>query len=327
MPSEPDCAPRRLPRAVYERAESYLPWNVARLIFNTSIRPNWLEGTDGFWYKRSTRQGTEFVLIGADSGARQLLFDHQRLAEELSQSSGKFVTHDQLSLENLTLVKEGESPRIEFVFDGSNWTCDLESYACTRGEAPEAENPGEVASPDGRWVAFLRDGNVFVRECETGNERQLTGDAEQYYSYGALPEGRQSAITDKLLGRVLKPGLVWSPDSTRLLTYKLDERNIKEMYLLQSATPDNEVRPVLHSYKYPLPGDEHVEEASLLTIDVATGKQTLAQMEPLVSVLHNPLELNLAQWSKDGQSYYAIQGSRDRRQVELLRVDAETGEA
>jgi dipeptidyl aminopeptidase/acylaminoacyl peptidase len=327
MPSEPECAPHRLPRAVYERAESYLPWNVAKLIFNTSIQPNWIEGTDGFWYKRSTRHGTEFVLIDAASGARQPLFDHQRLAAELSQASGHFVTFNQLPFDELTVGEQGDVLHIEFVFDGSTWTCDLDNYACTRGEAPEVKNPAEVRSPDGRWVAFLRRGDVFVRACETGSERQLTDDAESHYSYGALPEGRQSAITDKLLGRVLKPGIAWSPDSTRLLTYKLDERNIKEMYLLQSATPDDDVRPVLHSYKYPLPGDEYVEEAALLTIDVATGKATPAQMEPLVSVLHNPLELNLVQWGKDGQSYYAIQGSRDRRQVELLRVDAETGEA
>ncbi len=327
MPSDPDCEARRLPRAVYERAESYLPWNVARLIFNTSINAQWGDGADRFWYKRSTRQGTEFVLIDAASGVRQPLFDHQRLASELSQASGTFVTHDQLPLADLKLVEADGSSRLEFVFDGSTWTCDLASYVCKRGEAPVAENPGEVQSPDGRWVAFLRGGNVYVREPESGNERQLTDDAEPYYSYGALPEGRQSAITDKLLGRVLKPGLVWSPDSTRLLTYKLDERNIKEMYLLQSATPDDDVRPVLHSYKYPLPGDEHVEEAALLTIDIATGKATPAQMEPLVSVLHSPLDLNLAQWSHDGQSYYAIQGSRDRRQVSLLHVDAETGEA
>jgi len=314
-------------RADYERAESYLPWNVAKLIFNTGIKPNWIDGSDRFWYRRSTRQGTDFVLIDAASGARQPLFDHQQIASGLSQAAGTFVTHDDLPLADLKLtVDDTGTSHLKFAFAGSTWSCDLDSYEFTRTGEPEEERRGEVISPDERWVAFTREGNIVIRERDSGNERQLTDDAEPYYGYGTLPEGRQTAITDKLLGRVLKPGIAWSPDSTRVLTYRLDERQIKEMYLLQTATPEDQVRPVLHSYKYPLPGDEHVEEAALLVIDIATAKAVPAKTDPLVSLLHNPLELNLAWWSKDGQSFYVIHGARDRRQVRLLHVDAETGE-
>jgi dipeptidyl-peptidase-4 len=316
-------------REDYARAESYMPWNVAKLVFNTGIKPHWIGDSDRFWYRRSGRDGTEFVVIDPTDGSRRPAFDHARLAASLSQASGTYCTHNQLPFEDISLVtKDGadDDSRVEFVFDGVLWSCDLESNCCTRGDAPEEEKRDEVRSPDGRLAAFIRDGNLFVREIESGAEWQLTDDAEPYYGYGTLPGGRQSEVTDKLLEKPLKPGVAWSPDSTRLLTYRLDERAIEPMYLLQTAVPPDQVRPVLHSYRYPLPGDEHVETAQPLVIDVADGRQVPAKGDPIVSVLHNPIDLNLLWWGKDGRRYYIIRGSRDRRQISLSRVDARTGE-
>ena len=318
-------------RADYARAESYMPWNVRKLVFNTGVKPNWIGKSDRFWYQRSSPNGTEFVLVDSSDGSRRPAFDHQRLAASLSRSSGTYHTHNQLPFSAIKLEfdeenDDAEPTRVEFVVDGMTWSCDLETYECTRGDEAKADARDEVKSPDGRLVAFLRDGNLFVREVESGSERQLTDDAEPYYGYGTLPGGRQSEVTDKLLNKPLKPGVAWSPDSTRLLTYRLDEREIEPMYLLQTAVPANKVRPVLHEYRYPLPGDEHVESAQPVVIDASNGDQVLAKGEPIVSVLHNPIDLNLLWWSKDGRSYFVIRGSRDRRKVSLSVVDAKSGE-
>ncbi len=315
-------------RADYERAESYMPWNMSRLIFNTGVTPHWIGDSDRFWYQRTGRDGTQFVVIDPSNGSRQPAFDHERLAAALSQVSGTYHTHNQLPFSEITLIEEeGGASRVEFVIDGVKWSCNLESYACTREDHDEEKREDEVTSPDGQWAAFVREGDLFVRSLSTNEERRLTDDAEPYYGYGTLPGGRQSEVTDKLLGKPLKPGVAWSPDSTRLLTYRLDEREIEPMYLLQTAVPADRVRPVLHEYRYPLPGDEHVEVASPLVINIESGEQVAARTEPLLSVLHNPIELNLLWWSKDGRSYFMIRGSRDRREVTLSRIDAKTGEA
>ena len=316
----------RLTRADYERAESYLAWNVAKLMFNTGVTPHWLDESDRFWYRRTGRDGSEFVVIDPAHGSRRPAFDHERLAAALSQASDTYVIHNQMPFDEITLKTDADgNEQAEFTFDDSRWTCDLKSYECTRGEAPEEEKRDEVRSPDGHLAAFILGGNVFVREVESGNERQLTNDAEPHYGYGTLPAGRQSEITDKLLGTPLKPGVAWSPDSSRLLTYRLDERDIEPMYLLQTAVPPGTVRPVLHEYRYPLVGDDHVEVMQPLVIDVSNGKQVVSQGDPIVSVLHSPMELNLVWWSKDGRSYYIIRGSRDRRSVTLAQVEAKSG--
>lgn len=91
----------------------------------------------------------------------------------------------------------------------------------------------------------------------------------------------------------------WSPDSRRLFTTRLDERRVKELHLLQSAPPDGSARPVLHSYRYAMPGDEELPLAELLVIDVETGECVKAQCPPLLAPLMSPVELQLTAWSED----------------------------
>ena len=46
----------------YRRAETYLSWNVQKRAFLKAVAPNWIDGTDRFWYCVQTPAGTEFVL-------------------------------------------------------------------------------------------------------------------------------------------------------------------------------------------------------------------------------------------------------------------------
>src|SRR5688500_15958043 len=71
----------------YARAESFLPWNAAKLAFKLNVEPNWLDepgGDDRFWYRNQTRDGSEFVLVDPAAGSRAPAFDHVWLAASLS---------------------------------------------------------------------------------------------------------------------------------------------------------------------------------------------------------------------------------------------------
>ena len=139
------------------------------------------------------------------------------------------------------------------------------------GDREEETPKTEVRSPDGRWAAFVREDNLFVREIATGAERQVTTDGEPYNAYAALPGSSLSAVTDTVIGRPATPALQWSPDSTKFVTYRLDERDVRDMYLLQSVPTDGTARPTLHPYRYPLPGDAHVPLAHLVVVNAARG--------------------------------------------------------
>ncbi len=50
--------------------------------------PNWIGNSERFWYPRSVKQGTEFMLVDAASGIKKPAFDHEKLAVAISAASG-----------------------------------------------------------------------------------------------------------------------------------------------------------------------------------------------------------------------------------------------
>jgi hypothetical protein len=74
--------------ADYERARGlrsvYMP-----LAINMPGAAAWIRGTDHFWYRRTVKGGSEFVLVDAANLTRCTAFDHERLAASLSAASGE----------------------------------------------------------------------------------------------------------------------------------------------------------------------------------------------------------------------------------------------
>ncbi len=307
----------------YARAERFLPWNATKLIFNAEVRPNWIADSDRFWYRRMARDGATFRVVDPATGRSDLAFDHVRLTAAFSEAAGAHYVHTALPFEAIEFVN-GERA-IRFDAGGKRWTCDLATYVCTPGEKEERSKT-EVRSPDGRWAAFVRGDNLFLREIATGAERQITTDGERHNAYAALPGSSLSAVTDRVIGKPATPTLLWSPDSTRFVTYRLDERNVRDMHLLQSVPTDGGARPTLHPYRYPLVGDEHVPLAHLLVVDAASGRVLPLETEPLATMTRTtPFEQRNVWWSGDSARVYAIGQRRGHRSVALQVADAATG--
>ena len=62
--------PRVLTTADYARAEKLMGYNTAPLVFRSGVRPAWLPG-DRFWYRITTPDGSEFLLIDPSKGTRE----------------------------------------------------------------------------------------------------------------------------------------------------------------------------------------------------------------------------------------------------------------
>src|SRR5205807_9763771 len=68
------------------------------------------------------------------------------------------------------------------------------------------------------------------------------------------------------------PAVFWSPDSKRIATYMMDQRNFPRLTITQSAPPD-QFRPKYSSYAYPLPVDFDLPTAKLVVFDVTRRKR------------------------------------------------------
>ncbi|MHB8647643.1 MAG: S9 family peptidase [Thermomicrobiales bacterium] len=311
--------------ADYARAERFLPANATKLIFNAAVAPHWIAESDRFWYRRTGRDGAAFVLVDPATGRSEPAFDHVRLAAALSEAAGSHHVHTALPFETFSF--ENDEQAIRFDAADKPWMCDLTTYDCVPGEKEEKDKT-EVRSPDGRWAAFVRDDNLFVREIATGEERQITTDGKPYHAYAALPGSSLSAVTDRVIGKPATPALQWSPNSTKFVTYRLDERKVRDMHLLQSVPTDGSARPVLHAYRYPLVGDEQVPLAHLLVVAVESGSVIPLKIEPLATMTRTtPFEQRNVWWSGDSTRVYAISQRRGHRSVALQIADAATGKS
>jgi dipeptidyl aminopeptidase/acylaminoacyl peptidase len=182
-----------------------------------------------------------------------------------------------------------------------------------------------LISPDGRWAASVRDGNLVLKAMRSGEEKALSDDAEPAWAYGKSPDSNTFSVTARLAGLPLPPMALWSPDSRRLLTVRLDERRVKPLHLLQSAPPDGSARPALHGYRYAMPGDEHIPRAALVIFEAETGKRTDADCDPIPAPILSPIEMQHAWWSDDGSRVWFIDLERGGQRARLCELDPRSG--
>jgi dipeptidyl aminopeptidase/acylaminoacyl peptidase len=317
-------------RADYARAERFLGANAQELVINDAIQPRWIAGSSAaeqFWFRNRTERGYEFVVVDVATGARRPAFDHARLAAALSLAADTAVDPDKFPFREIRFVDGQRAVRLS-MGTKKQWRCDLAAYSCIGPDTTPLDRITEVTSPDGRWVAFTRGDNVWVRELATRKETQLTTDAQPDFGY-AKPTGCCQQVTVVVAKREQRPVLVWSPDSRRIATYKMDERGVRRMYLLETKSP----AAVLHAYPYALPGDSIVPRYDTYILDVASHTALKVNRPPQTAVnttccwLTADSVIKDVRWDAQGDHLFMTYGSRGFKQLELLEVDAATGEA
>ena len=301
--------------ADYERAEKFLGYNTTPLVFNGPVRANWLPG-DRFWYRNSSPNGAEFVLVDAAKGTKVPLFDHAAVAAALTRSMGRPVTVTRLPFTQVTV--SADSSAISFDSDGKRWTCDVQGKGCTSTDRP-ATVPNSELSPDGRYAAYIKDWNLWVRDMTTGADKPLTTDGIKDYGYATDNAGWTSSD---------RPVVKWSPDSKKLATFQQDQRKAGEMYLVNTVAG----HPTLRAWKYPLPGDENVTMNERVIIEVETPKVIRLKMgqdqhrSTLCDDVKCGVDWSDVQWTPDSSQVGFVSTSRNHQQENLRMANAATGD-
>jgi dipeptidyl aminopeptidase/acylaminoacyl peptidase len=153
-------------------------------------------------------------------------------------------------------------------------------------------------SPDGKWTAFARGGNVFLRS-QDGAERQLSQDGTTNHAYGLIE---------------------WSPESDVVVAWHIEPGDRKEVFNIESSPKDGG-RAILHRRPYAQAGDKftHYE---LNLFDVATGKQS----RPSVDQYEHEWEPPRLHWLPDKHRLAYEQVDRGHQRLRVIAVDARTGE-
>src|SRR2546427_12390392 len=100
--------PRALAASDYARAEKFMNYNTAPLVFRSGVRPTWL-ADERLWYRVTTAEGSEFVLVDPPKGTHAPAFDHQKLAAALSAAAGSTYEAAKLPFTEIELSADGKS--------------------------------------------------------------------------------------------------------------------------------------------------------------------------------------------------------------------------
>src|SRR5438067_1593068 len=254
---------RNLTADDYARAEKFMGYNANPLVLHSGVRPAWLPD-DRFWYRVTTENGAEFVLVDPARGTRGAAFDQAKVAAALSSASGS--QYEAFRLPFTTFTFEDNDRNIAFSAGNRRWTCDAQGAKCVTVNRT-ADPPNSVLSPDRKRAAFIRDFNLWVRDMATGKDTQLTKNGVKDFGYATDNAGWI---------RSDRPVLLWSPDSKKIATFQHDSRGVGEMYLVHTAVG----HPTLETWKYPLAGDPNIFEIQRVIINVDTPRVVRLQMPP-----------------------------------------------
>ncbi|MDD8026823.1 MAG: DPP IV N-terminal domain-containing protein [Acidobacteriota bacterium] len=317
--------PVALTAADYAKAEKMMASPLSPLVLRSGVRPSWLAG-ERFWYRVTTApDSADYVLVDPAKKRKRLAFDAAKLAAALSQAAGKTFEPGRLPIASLEISADGGT--ISFAAEGKRWVYDAETETCRelKSSAPPAAVPAQplgmspATSPDGKWTAFIRADNLWLKDAKTGVEQALTTDGIKDFGYATDNAGWTHSD---------RPVLLWSPDSKKIATFQQDQRGVGEMYLVETKVG----HPVLKAWKYPLPGDEtvttiqrvviHIDGPRTVRLKMAADQHRSTSTDDIKSgggVFED------VQWNPDGSKLVFISSSRDHKIATVRMADIETG--
>lgn len=203
----------------------------------------------------------------------------------------------------------------EKLVQGLTFTPPWTSRAATSDAGDTAALKQEALSPNGEWALYVEHDDLQLRNRRTGEVSSLTTDGIEGQSYASWAGLKVAPVK---VGEA-PPAVFFSPDSRKLLTYRLDYRRVPTLSLQETAAGQ---RPRVRNYPYPLPGDE-VAEASWVIFDLPTRARVDLKWHP---VAWRPNDDPGVRWSDDGKVVFFLEQQAGYKKVWLRAADPLTGE-
>jgi dipeptidyl aminopeptidase/acylaminoacyl peptidase len=262
-------------KADYERANSIRQRTTGK-VKNAAIEAYWTPDGSAFYYRRDAGDKKEYVLVDTANGTREVVAE-DKLPKDAKRTTtppkGKFGKKEPDASE----VRED---------DGEYFILAQPQFG--RGGT----------SPDGKWSAFIKDNNVWLRDTKTKEETQLSKDGKADDSYGRV---------------------IWSPDSKKLIAIRTKAGGDRKVTLVESS-PRDQLQPKTSTYDYLKPGDP-IPLPKPHLFDVEAKKEIAVSDE----LFPNPWAIRHEHWAADSKRFHFTYNQRGHTVMRLLEIDAESG--
>src|SRR3984893_5987551 len=180
---------------------------------------------------QGNKDRTELWTMDAATGERKVLVNSETL-EAVTQPQKTQATQTtglgRIQPGNYFWSPNGDS--LLFVGSSNLLLLDLKTMAQKPLVSGDSDIEDPKFSPDGKWISFVRDSNLWVIDLSTGQAKALTtGGIEE------ILKGKLDWVYPEELDS--RTAYWWSPDSSKLAYYEMDERPVTRYPIMDMSTP------------------------------------------------------------------------------------------
>jgi len=209
----------------------------------------WLKDGTGYTTledSKSQEGGKDIVRYDPESKAREVLVSADDLIPS-GQSKPLDIDDYSWSADGKKLLIFTNTKRVwRQNTRGDYWVLDLTSRELHKlgGDAKPSTLMFAKFSPDGRYVAYVCERNLYVQYLKNFRVKQLTKDGST-----TIINGTSDWVYEEEFG--LRNGFRWSPDSKLIAYWQFDTSGVKEFSLINNT---DSLYPQLTTFKYPKVG-------------------------------------------------------------------------
>ena len=314
----------------FARSDRFLTGKAKKSLWNGDIEFAWIGEGEALAYKHEDASGVEWRRVDTETGETDRLFDHDAMAQALSRAIDDDVAANALPIDSLTATADS---RYTFRVGKQTYACGGAPLQCEKKKpgldpalaAAFAAAPPNM-SPNNAYGVISQNHNLTLVDLRSGDRRPITTDGVKNWGYGGLPESNRREIAFRRRGLKMPPSAIWSPDGLKFVSYRLDERHVPDLHVVQSVPDDGSYRPVLHTYRMPLLGDPS-PTAQYFIHDVQTNSSVDIDYRALPVLSAAPSQMGYVFWGPSGDKVFMFDFDIDTLSLALIEVSASTGAA
>jgi dipeptidyl-peptidase-4 len=182
----------------------------------------------------------------------------------------------------------------------------------TRQLTPLSTAPGYQQfakfSPDGRYVGWVREHDLFVRDLATGEEIRLTHDGNHNIINGTADWVYEEELS-------LRDAFRFSPDGERIAFWRFDQTVIDPFYMIDETT----LYPTLMPVRYPKAGTQN-SEVRIGVVEIGGGEIRWIDLGPDADIYIADMD-----FAGTSTEIWLTRLNRHQNRLDLMLADVRTG--
>jgi dipeptidyl-peptidase-4 len=252
--------------------------------------------------KEEEKKKSKLMKVNAETGEATVYIDYHKINEE--------ILPEGFSMEK-SVTKTKDFTGFLFKHEGDLYYFSTETKILKRLTATPSPENNPKFSPDGKYVAYTRDHNLYAIDLETGLEHQLTNDGSD-----AVYNGWASWVYYEEIFWRRYATFWWSPNSEMIAFLRFDDSRVPEFPIFRA----DGVHGGLEKQRYPKTGDS-IPDVRLGIAHLKTDTIVWVDLDE-----HGDHYVAWPFWTKDSEQLFFQWMNRGQDNIKIYAADPATGE-